>query len=83
MFARIAGHGYYGRILMWANTFERTAEERGYVIFSKYNTKEEADAVLKEMRKDNLRCFKAHHVLKLLDIDVWLVWWQPPKKEGE
>ena len=59
---------------MYANSFERKAEANGYKIFSKYNTKEEADAVMKEMRKDGLRCFKAHHTYKLLDVDFWLVW---------
>lgn len=59
---------------MWANTYERNAESNGYKIFSKYDTKEQADAVLKEMRKDSLKCFKAHHENKLAEIDTWLVW---------
>lgn len=68
---------------MWANTFEKNAESKGYAIFSQYHTKEEADAVMKEMRKDNINCFKAHHVYKILDYDMWLVWWKPPKKGGD
>ena len=59
---------------MYRNTFEKNAVDNGYSIFSKYNTKEEADAVLKEMRKDKLRCFKAHHANKTLGFDFWLVW---------
>lgn len=68
---------------MWANSFEKNAESNGYVIFSSYPTKDDADKVLKEMRKDDIRCFKAHHVLKILDIDTWVVWWKPPVKEGD
>ncbi len=59
---------------MWVNSTERNAEANGYKVFSKYNTKEEADLVMKDMRADGLRCFKAHHVNKLLEIDFWLVW---------
>lgn len=59
---------------MWINSNEKNAEANGYRVFSKYNTKEEADAVMKEMRKDKLRCFKAHHVHKEIGLDTWLVW---------
>ena len=59
---------------MWTNTMERNAESNGYRIFSTYNTKEEADAVMKEMRADGLQCFKAHHVFKDFDFDKWYVW---------
>ena len=59
---------------MWVNSNEKNAEQNGYRVFSAYNTKEEADAVMKAMREDKLRCFKAHHKNQEIGLDKWVVW---------
>lgn len=59
---------------MWANSFERNAESKGYKMFSTYNTKEEADEVMKVLRSEGVRCFKAHHKNNMIGFDMWLVW---------
>jgi len=59
---------------MWANSYEKNAESRGYRMFSTYETKEEADNIMKVLRAEGVRCFKAHHRYKLIGLDMWLVW---------
>ena len=62
--------------LGYNNKFEATAEERGYVVMSTYDTKEEVDAILKQLHASGVHAFKAHHGSKLLEYDQWWLWVQ-------
>lgn len=67
--ARGGGLGYN-------NHFERDAEGRGYVVMSTYDTKEEVDAVLRQLHNCGVHAFKAHHTHHEIDYDQWWLWVQ-------
>lgn len=64
--------------LMPNNTFERTAEERGYEIMSYYETKDEINHVISQLHGSNIRAFKAHHKISErsagFSSDLWFLW---------
>ena len=62
--------------LCYNNQYERDAAERGYVVMSTYDTKEEIDAILNQLHACDIRAFKAHHSHKLLEYDQWWLWVQ-------
>ena len=57
------------------NTYEKTAEERGYVPISCYDTKEEIDHVISKIHGCGAHAFKSHKTLKTcgFNIDEWVL----------
>ena len=60
----------------YAFPFEREAEGKGYVVMSTYDTREEIDAVLRQLHNCGVHAFKAHHGSALLQYDQWWLWVQ-------
>lgn len=62
--------------LGYNNHYERDAAERGYVVMSTYDTKEEIDAILDQLHKCGVHAFKAHHAHRVIEYNQWWLWVQ-------
>ena len=60
----------------WTNQREKEAEEKGYIIVSWYDTKDEIDHVLSQLHGMNIRAMKAHHHDSRpgAEYDFWVLW---------
>ena len=62
--------------LCYLNNFEKQASEKGYVVMSTYDTKEEVNAVIDQLHANGIHAFKAHHQSKILEYDQWWLYVQ-------
>ena len=59
----------------WTNIAEKTAEERGYIIASWYDTKDEVNHILSQLHACGIRAMKAHHKeSRYNNYDFWALW---------
>lgn len=66
---------------MYANSWEKTAEERGFKVYDVVDTKEEAIKIVQTLRKAGVQCSRLHHVRKTIGIDCHVIWINPETLE--
>lgn len=62
---------------MYANTWERTAEEEGWKIYKVAQTKEDAQYLMDQLRKLKIQCRRTHHSSKIIGYDCYFIWINP------
>jgi len=59
---------------MYGNTWEMTAEEKGWKVYQVTQNKEDAIYLVDQLRKLKIQCRRIHHVNKTVGADCHFVW---------
>lgn len=59
---------------MYANTWEMTAEQKGWKVYKIAQNKEDAQYLQDQLRKLKIQCRRTRHVVKTIGCDCYFIW---------